>query len=299
MTAPPAWSSGEPEPTARPDMPAPDGERVAFCNLLGVAQFAPAAPAASPGAGPSPLYQRFRVGQVLVIVAADGGSAEQVAETARKRLGSPFKVGPTYPAQVAGYPGLGRVVQAKATRYKPAGPPEVQTYAVVGPYSLTLTADEVNAGSVSTVGQVSLYPAAPPVITPIVRIPAADRYDVEERVIIHRDSVKLTAIVSPGRVAKSSEEFAVTIVDGMRSRLPNIAVDNWQPDVFLGGQPCIQGRFLHVGAGLFDARVRSEFWWAGVVGGRGIQVFVSDTKSVVTLDEARPLRDVVVLLPPD
>jgi hypothetical protein len=148
------------------------------------------------------------------------------------------------------------------------------------------------------IGNIALYPASPPVITPIVRIFGADANAVQEKVTITRNWVKLTALVSPGRVTQSTEEFAMASLADLRSKLPDLAVDNWQPDVFLGGQPCIRDTFLRGGVNRSDP-VRSEYWWAGVVNGRGIQLFVSSTRSIISLDEARPLRDVVVLLPPD
>jgi hypothetical protein len=304
MTAPPSWSSGDPELTARLGMPAQEGERVAFRNLLGVAQFAPAAPSGPPGAGmhvsPSAISQRFEVGPAQVIVEAAGGNVDQVAETARKRLHRrAYNVGATYPTQVAGYPGLGRVVQAKKKGQRPAGPPVVQSYAIVGPYALILSVNQADAAFATSLGQVALYPAAPPVISPIVRIPGADRYDVRERVIITRDWVKLTGHMSKGHIIQSSEQFAMEKLAELRGLMVNMAVDNWQPDVFLGGQPCVRDTFLHGGTSRSNSMVRSEFWWAGVVGGRGIQLFVTATKSIISLDEARPLRDVIVLLPPD
>jgi hypothetical protein len=317
MTAPPSWSSDDPEMTARLGVPpgqpemtarlgarARDGEPVAFRSLLGIAQFTQGAPYAAPGAGmhvnPSAISQQFTVGPASVTVETAGGTAEQVAEKVRKRLQRrAYTVGPTSPAQVGGYPGLWRVIQAKKRRRRPAGPPMAQMYTVVGPYSLMLTANQADAGFLATLGQVGLYPAAPPVITPVVRIPGADRYAVQEQVTITRDWVKLTGIVSRGQVTQSTDEFAMAKLAELRSRLVDMAVDNWQPDVFLDGRPCIRDTFLHGGAGRSSSMVRSEFWWAGVVGGRGIQLFVTATRSIISLDEARPLRDVVALLPPD
>ena len=330
MTAPPSWSSGDPgmtarlgtpagdpgttarlgtpasDPgtTARLGTPAGDGRPVAFRNLLGIGQFAQAAPYGSPGAGMNVsgfnISQQFTVGPASVIVEAAGGTAEQVAEKARKRLQRmAYTIGPTTPAQVAGYPGLSRVIQAKKKRKRPAGQPMVQMYTVVGPCSLMLTASQAQAGFLATLGQIGLYPAAPPVITPVVRIQGADRYAVSEQVSISRDWAKLTAKVSPGQVTQSSDEFAMARLADMRSRLVDMAVDNWQPDVFLGGHPCVRDTFLHGGTGRSSSIVRSEYWWAGVVGGRGIQLFVTASRSIISLDEARPLRDIVALLPPD
>ena len=53
--------------------------------------------------------------------------------------------------------------------------------------------------------------------------------------------------------------------------------------------------FVHGGITAGDV-VRSEYWWAGVVMERGIQVFVLGTRSIIDLDQARRLQDLAVLV---
>lgn len=297
MTAPPLWSPGDPDATIHPSARAREGERVAFKNLLGVV------PLYMPG---QPGFQinratitlQFTVGPASLAVETAAGSPEQFAETVRKRMRRrrrSYSFGPTYPAEVAGYPGLARVITARKRRRLPASAPVIQMYTVLGPYAVMVTTPQ--GPTPPGVGRVGLYPAAPPVTSPVVRLPAADPLSVEEKLTIVRGGIRLTGLVSPGRVVSSTEEFAMNTLNTLRSRVRDLAVDNWQPDVFLGGQPCIRDTFLR--GGLRGDPVRSEFWWAGVVNGRGIQLFVSGTKSIINMDEARPLRDVVVLLPPD
>jgi hypothetical protein len=248
---------------------------------------------------PSAISLHFTVGPVTVLVETATGTVEQRAESARKSLRRRgYDIGPVSHAGVAGYAGLARTVRAKKKGRRPAGPPVVQMYTIIGPYAVMVSVTQAQAGLAATLGQIGLYPAAPPVISPLVRIPAVDRYAVEEKITITRNWVKLTALVSPGAVTMSGDEFAMASLADLRSRIPDLEVDNWRPDVFLGGQPCIRDTFLRGGRRSSDP-VRSEFWWAGVVNGRGIQLFVSGTKSIIGLDEAQPLRDLVVLLPPD
>ncbi len=288
-------------------MPDPDGGRASpFRNLLGLVAFAPAAVGPTGQAGPAGMHVdpaavalHFTVGQLTAIVETARGDVHQRAESARKRLGRRgYTVGPVSPAEVAGYTGLSRIVCAKKRGKRPAGQPVIQMYTIIGPYSLTLSVPQTAAGFERSIGQVGLYPVAPPVITPIVRISGADANAAEEKITITRNWVKLTALVSRGRVTQSTDEFAMASLSALRSRLPDLAVDNWQPDVFLGGQPCVRDTFLRGGVNRSDP-VRTEYWWAGVVNGRGIQLFVSATRTIISLDEARPLHDVVVLLPPD
>jgi hypothetical protein len=279
----------------------------------------PPGPAGQPAIplDPATIALRFTVGPAEVTLGIAKVGVEKFAENVRRRLrrrqrsavgpryyawpgfgystgyGNRYKFEPTYPAQVAGYPGLARVMTVKARRQAPQR--VIQMYAIVGPYAMTLTVPETQAAY--DPGPVTLYPPAPPVITPVVRMPAASADTVGEKLTMDRGTLRLTGIVTPGRITMSTQDFALSTLADLRSRTPDLAVDNWQPDVFFGGLPCVRNTFLRGGLSGGSA-VRSEFWWAGVVGGRGVQVFVSGTKSIIGLDDAR-LRDVLVVLPPD
>jgi len=305
MTALPSWPSGDPEATPDRGLHAREGEQAAFRNVLGVAQpgsaasFLPSGPAGpqGPQINLATTSQHFTVGPVNLVVQPASGGPEQLAETARKRMRRRrrgYSFGPTYPAQVAGYPGVARVISTRKRRRQPPSAPMIQMYAVVGPYGVMVTSPQ--GQQTPAIGPVGLYPAAPPVISPIVRLPGCAQ-PVEEKITISQGSIKLTAIVSAGPVTSSTDEFAMGVLARLRSQIADLAVDNWQPDVFLGGHACVRDTFLR--GGVRGTPVRSEFWWAGVVGGRGIQLLVSGTKSIIDLREAMPLRDVVVLLPPD
>lgn len=308
MTAPPSWPPGGPEAAADHGMPAGEGKPAGFRNLLGVAQgvpaaaFTPSGPVGPPGlqVNAATITQQFAIGPVTLAVQPASGSAEQLAETARQRLRHRrrgYKFGPVYPAQVAGYPGVARLIETKKSGRRPAGAPVTQMYTVLGPYGLMVTVPGSAPQAAPGLGPVGLYPAVPPVITPIVWLPGTDPLSAEEKLTISAGNVKLTGLVSRGQVTTSTDEFAMRVLGELRSRIPDLAVDNWQPDVFLGGQACVRDTFLR--GGLRGAPVRSEFWWAGVVGGRGIQLFVSGTKSIIGLAQALPFRDVLVLLPAD
>jgi hypothetical protein len=308
MTAPPSWPPSNPETARGQPPPAGEPERPAFRGVLGAAQpgapaaFAPAGPFGQPGlqVNPATITQQFALGPVTLAVQLASGSAEQLAETAQQRLRRRrrgYKFGPVYPAQVAGYPGVARVIESKTRGRQPGTPPVVQMYTVLGPYGVMVTVSGAAAQASPGLAAMGLYPAAPPVISPVVRLPGTDPLSVEEKLTIPHGDVKLTAIVSRGQVTSSTDEFAMRVLSVLRSRIADLAVDNWQPDVFLGGHACVRDTFLR--GGVRGAPVRSEFWWAGVVNGRGIQLFVSGTKSIIGLQEALPFRDVVVLLPPN
>jgi hypothetical protein len=307
MTAPPSWPPSDPEAAAPSLIPAAETERPSFRSVLGVTQFSvvtavtPAGPVGQPGlqVNPGTITQQFTMGPQTLAVQPASGSAEQLAETARQRLRrrGRYAFGPTYPAQVAGYPGLARVIEGKKRGRGPGSPPVIQMYTLVGPYGVMVTLSGPTAETAPGLGPVRLYPAAPPVISPIVRLPGTDLLTVEEKLTVTRGNIKLTAIVSPGQVTSSTDEFAMRVLAELRSQIRDLAVDNWQSDVFLGGQACVRDTFLR--GGMRGDPVRSEIWWAGVVNGRGIQLFVSGLKSIIGLAEALPFRDVVVLLPPD
>jgi hypothetical protein len=167
---------------------------------------------------------------------------------------------------------------------------------MIGPYSLVLTVAEGQAGRAREFGPIMLDAPVAPAITPVVRLLAADRSPVEETIVLTRQNARLTAVISPRPVTTTNDEFAMASLENIRSRLPNMAVGDWQPDEFLGGRPCVRHTFVHGGVGSGGV-VRSEFWWAGVMAERGIQIFVLGTKSIIDLDQARQLQDLVVLVP--
>jgi hypothetical protein len=336
-TSPPSWSPGGPEvvdqpgrddedqhlsEVAAPGLPTVAGPRVPFRNLLGVTEAAPvtsAGPADQPGipVTPATITLRFDVGPVSVTLETAKGDLWQVAEAARGKMlrrpgayfapnyypwlgsdysrhGLRYSFEPTSPAQVAGYPGLARVITVHTrNRMSQYG---VQMYTVVGPYAVTLTAPHGQAAH--DLGRLRLYPAAPPVTTPVVRMPSVSADAVEEHLTMVRGNLRLTAAVAPGHVSISGQDFALAILADLRSRIPDLAAGDWEPDVFLGGQPCVRDTFVRGGLSGATA-VRSEFWWAGVADGRGVEVFVTGRNSIIGLDDATPLRDVLVALPPD
>ncbi|MGH3159399.1 MAG: hypothetical protein ACRDNF_22885 [Streptosporangiaceae bacterium] len=81
-----------------------------------------------------------------------------------------------------------------------------------------------------------------------------------------------------------------------RGATAEISVNEGEPDMFLANQYCIRHTFVTGGVKAGSA-VRSEYWWAGVVAGYGVQIFVVGTKSIIDLDQARGLKDAVVLSP--
>lgn len=303
-----------------PGLRAETSPGVPFRNLLGVAESVPFTPAPGQPGGPvSPptITLRFDVGPVSVLVETASGDLWHVAEATRRKirrrpgsyfapryypwLGSSrpgYSFEPTSPAQVAGYPGLARVITVH-TRNRVCQC-VVQMYTVVGPYAMTLTAPHAQAAH--DLGRLGLYPAAPPVITPVVRMPSVSADAIEEHLTIASGNLRLTAAVAPGTITMSSQDFAQAILADLRDRIPDLAADDWEPDVFLGGLPCVRDTFVRgglSGATAVATAVRSEFWWAGVAGGRGVEVFVTGRNSIIGLDDARPLRDVLVALPAD
>jgi hypothetical protein len=223
---------------------------------------------------------------------AEAGLDEFVAAMRRSLKARGFRCGPAYPTPVAGSPdGRGCVVIRKKRNRRPPGEPQLQLYTMAGPFSLVITISEAHDQLAEAIGPVWLYPPAPPVVTPVTAIPSADLSSVEEMLIITRGNARLTAVVSAGLVQAPADQFVTASLSSLQSRNPNMAVGGWQHDVFLGGQPCIGYAFVHGGS--LGAPVRSEFWWAGVVADRGIQLSVVGTKSIIDLDQARRLRDLV------
>jgi hypothetical protein len=258
----------------------------AFRNVLGAVQ---------PGPGRPEINLRFRV-QGLNITVQPASSLEAHMEVTAKRLKrAGYKCGEPYQARVLGYRGQARVVQRKKKGFRrPAGPPEVQSYAIVGPYAVTVTAAQAQAELAQSFGPVQLDPAPSPIVTPVLRLPA-DASSVEERITISQGAARLTGAVVLGTAGMSTEQFVAASLSQLQRSNPKLAVGDYQPDVFLGGWPCVRQTFVHGGA---QSLVRSEFWWAGVVAERGIQVSVSGTKSIINSSEARELQALVALIPP-
>jgi hypothetical protein len=292
MTAQPSW----PPPGQDAASPSPTGGAgggygfAAYRNLLS------AVPAAG---GPYEFALRFQSGPLHVVVEPAGPSLDQFVETAGKRLRrAGFSCGPVSQVPVAGYPdGRARVLTKKKRRGNPAGEPQLQFYTLAGPYGVVLTVAQAQGALAEGFGPIQLYPAVQPAITPIVQLPVTDPASVQERLILSQAGVRLTAMAMAGQVTASAEEYALTSLNTMLGNAPTLKVGDRQPDVFLGGWPCLRHTFVHTGASLRDA-VRSEFWWAGVAAGRGIQIFVLGTKSIIDLGQARQMANLVGLVPP-
>ena len=293
MTAMSSWPTGDPEAIgARRTTDGAAGHEP-FRSLLG------AIPPAD-DLGPPEISSRFKIGDVhLVLEPATTTSLDDFVDIAGRRLRRRgYSCGPSHRAEVAGFAdGRARVVAKKKRFGRPAGEPQRQLYALTGPYSLILTVTEAHAGLAADLGPIRLDPPASPAITPVVRMSAVGWSSVEEKLILTRRNVRLTAVVSPGLITTSTDDFAITRLEAMRSRLPDMAAGDWHPDVFLGGWPCARLTFVHGGVRAGDV-VRSEYWWAGVVMNRGIQIFVLGTKAIIDLDQARRLQDLAVLVPP-
>ena len=293
MTAMPSWPAGDPETIgARRTTDSATG-REPFRSLLG------AIPAAD-DLGPPEISSQFKIGDLhLVLEPAATTSVDDFVDITGRRLRRRgYSCGPSYRAEVGGFADGRAWVVAKKKRFRrPGGEPQLQLYALTGPYSLILTVTEAQAGLADDLGPIRLDPPPSPAITPVVQMPAVGRSAVEEKLILTRRNVRLTAVVSPGLITAHTDDFAISRLERMRSRLPDMAVGDWQPDVFLGGWPCALHAFVHGGVRAGEV-VRSEYWWAGVVMNRGIQIFVLGTKAIIDLDQARRLQNLAVLVPP-
>ncbi len=293
MTAMSWWPAGDPEAIGARRTTDSDTGHEPFRSLLGAIW-------PTDDLGPPEISSRFKIGDVHLVLepAATTSLDDFVDITGRRLRRRGYSCGPPYRAEVAGFAdGRARVVAKKKRFRRPAGEPQLQLYALTGPYSLILTVTEAQAGLAACLGPIWLHPPASPAITPVVHMPAVGRSAVEEKLILARRNVRLTAVVSPGLITAPTDDFAITRLERMRSRLPDMAVGDWQPDVFLGGWPCALHAFVHGGVRAGEV-VRSEYWWAGVVMNRGIQIFVLGTKAIIDLDQARRLQNLVVLVPP-
>jgi hypothetical protein len=253
------------------------------------------------GGGAPKISQQFNLGSMHVVVEpATEPSLDKLLSTTGKRLRrAGYTCGKPYPAEVAGVPdGRGRVVARKKKGRRPASAPQQQLYAMLGPYSLALTVPEAQAGLARDFGPVTVAPVAPPAIVPFVRMAVPGTTGVAERLVLTEGRARLTAVISRDPVSGSSDQFAMSSLQTIMNGLKDAAVNEGQPDMFLGDQYCIRHTFV-IGGVRTGSAVRSEYWWAGVVAGYGIQIFVVGTKSIIDLDHARGLKDTVVLIPPD
>ena len=296
MTAQPSWPPPGQDTAGRWRAEGAGGGYgfAAYRNLLCVAPFD------GGGMSPSDITLRFQSGPLHVVVEPTASSLDQYVETVRKRLRrGRFSCGPVSPAPVAGFPdGRVQVVTKKKGRGSPAGEPQLQFYTLAGPYAVVLTVPQVQAGLAQAFGPVQVYPGSPPAITPIVQLPVSDPASVEERLIMNEAGVRLIALAAAGQVTASAEEYAVTSLATIMGNAPSLKVGDRQQDVFLGGWPCLRHTFVHTGGSSISAPVRSEFWWAGVVAGRGVQIFALGTKSIIDVGQARQMANLVRLLPP-
>lgn len=306
----PTWSPGDAEASAGPGTATgPSGQ---YRNKLGALQ--------PFGRDPAPeISLQFSVGRLHVAVAtATESTLDQLVRASGKRLKrAGFSCLPPFPVEVAGFAdGRGRVVTRKKKGRRPAGEPEFQVIAMSRPYSLTLTVPEAQADLVGDFGPVTVDQAAPPAIVPIVRIPVPGTTVpgttvpgttvppatmpgatvVGERLILTERRARLTAMITREPVTASSDQYAMACLQEVTSRTKDIAISEGQPDTFLGGQYCLR-RTSVVGGVKAGSSVRSEYWWAGVVAGYGVQIIVAGTKSIIDLDQARGLKDAVVLIP--
>lgn len=290
MAGMPTWSPGDPEASSYQRTAA--GPPGLYRNKLGAVQ--------SAGSRLAPeISLRFSVGPMQVIVEnATEPSLDQLVKASGRRLKrAGYKCMPPYQTEVAGLAnGRGRTVVKKRKLRQPAGEPLLQLCAMPGPYSLFLTVPEAQARLARDFGPVRIDPPAPPAIVPITWMLVPDVSAVSEQLILTVRGIRLTAMITREPVTASSDQFAMTSLQGMISRLGNAAVSEGQPDTFLGGQYCIRHTFV-LGGGT-SSPVRSEYWWAGVVAGFGLEVFVLGTRTIINLEDARRLMDYVLVIPP-
>jgi hypothetical protein len=295
MTAQPSWPPSGQDAASQWRTEGEGGGGYGFAvyrNLLS------AAPVGG-GTSTSGITLRFQSGPLHISVEPTALPLDQFVQTVRKRMRrGGFSCGPVSQSPVAGFAdGRVQVVTKKKRRGSPAGEPQLQLYTLAGPYAVTLTVAQAQAGLAEAFGPIQLYPGVPATISPIVQLPVSDPASVEERLVLNQAGVRVTALAAAGQVTASAEEYATTSLDTMLSRAPTLKVGDRQPDVFLGGWPCLRHTFVHTGTSLRDP-VRSEFWWSGVAAGRGIQIFVLGTKSIIDLGHARQMANLIGLLNP-
>lgn len=284
----PTWPTGDPRASTYPE-----AKTGTYRNKLGAVL--------PPGRDTMPeISLRFSVGNLeLAVDAAATSSVDKlVSRTGRNLKRAGYSVQKPYPAEFAGLAdGRGRVVTKKKKRRRAAGQPLLMLYAVPGPYSVMLTVPQREEGLITSFGPVTVEQAAPPAIVPIVRVGVPDVSAVAEELKLTEPRARLTAMITRDPVTVSTDEFAMSTLQKIMRGLKGAAVNEGQPDMFLGGQYCIRHTFV-LGGTAMGTPVRSEYWWAGVVAGHGVQIFVVGTRSIIDMNQARGLKDAVVLIPP-
>ena len=208
-----------------------------------------------------------------------------------------YKFQPLFRTEVAGLgEGIGRVGVTKPKFRKPPGQPMLQLFALAAQHLFQLTVPEAQAEAARNFGPVRIDQAAPPALVPIVWMPVHDWSLFSEQLVLTERGIRLTATITTNPVSLSSDQYAITCLQGRASQLRNMAVNDGRPDTFLGGQYCI--RHTSVLGGGIGSAVRSGYLWAGVVAGYGVQITVVGTQTIIDLDRARQLMNCVVLIPP-
>jgi hypothetical protein len=273
----------------------PAGTAAPFRSLLGAVP-------CEPYLRPLQATAEFAVGGLVLTLerAGPGAALDQfVAATHQHLKRRGYSCGRPAPAPVAGYDD-GRVAVIMPRRRGRRGglagggradTPQIQLYAMIGPYALTLTTEAARAEQARAFGPVCLDPPVAPAVTPVAWLPAVSRAAVRERLRISRAAGLLTAVVSPG--AASAEEYAAAQIGALRQQLPRTSVSDARPDVFLGGRPCVRVAVVTADDG---GPARSEVWWLGVADGRGVMLRASGASGDIASEQVRRLRDLVVLL---
>src|SRR5262249_62092844 len=136
----------------------------------------------------------------LVLDPATTTSLDDFADITGRRLRRRgYSCGPSYRAEVTGFAdGRARIVAKKKRFRRPAGEPQLQLYALTGPYSLILTVTEAQAGLAADLGPIRLDRPAWPAITPGVQMPAVGRAAGGEELMLTRPDGRAAACGSPG-----------------------------------------------------------------------------------------------------
>jgi hypothetical protein len=268
---------------------------VPFRSLLGAVQ-------REPYLRPLQATAEFAVGGLVLTLERAGPDAalDQFVATAHRHLKRQgYSCGRPAPAPVAGY-GDGRaavITPRRRSRWPGSaggerdGSPQIQLYALIGPYALTLTTEAAQADQARAFGPVRLDPPVPPAVTPVASLPAVSGTAVRERLRIRRPAGHLTAIVSPG--IASAEEYAAAQISALQQQMPRTVVSDARPDVFLGGRPCVRVTAVTPGKG---GPPSSEVWWLGVAEGRGVMFQAAAPDGDIAPEQAQRLRDLVILL---
>ena len=267
--------------------PAGRGQAVPFRSSLMACQ---------PQGGPFPVpLLRLTLPHLIISAEPAGPGVDPYLQLVRKRLKARrYVIEQPFRAEVAGNPdGRGQWVAPKGSKQDR----QLQLYAVAGGVAIMITASQANAGCIPAAGPVQFAHPPVPGLLPLVRLPAVDSSAVEERItLVHKGGpgpgVKLAAIVTARTVTASADGYAAEALARLRQRSPDLAIGEPEPDAFLGGHYCIRRTLLHSSASL-RAATRNEFWWAGVVAGRGVQVSALGLNSIIGLPAAAWLRDLI------